>query len=316
CSFFFAFLINQTVVTEFILQGFPGSAELQKYLFVPILFIYFLTILGNILIIVIVVHDPHLHNPMYFFLGNFSSLEIFYVTTLSPKMLAHFLTKKKSICFYCCISQAFFHFFLGATEFCLLASMSFDRYIAICKPLHYSVIMNYRFCLQLALGSWLGGLLTVIVQMVLLCQLPFCGPNMINHFYCDVTPLLGLVCANTYLLEQMVLVGSVLLLFSTFLLTAVSYSFIIFTVTRISSSSGRQKAFSTCVAHLAVVSIQYGTVMFMYVKPTGHTSLNMNKVVSLLNTLITPLLNPFIYTLRNKEVKDSLKRGLTWKKVF
>ncbi|XP_070810494.1 olfactory receptor 6X1-like [Pituophis catenifer annectens] len=309
--------INQTVVTEFILKGFPASAELQKYLFVPILFIYLLTVIGNILIVVIVVYDPHLHNPMYFFLGNFSSLEVLYVTTLSPKMLAHFLTEKKSICFHCCISQAFFHFFLGATEFCLLASMSFDRYIAICKPLHYSVIMNYRLCLQLALGSWLGGLLTVILQTVLLCQLPFCGLNTINHFYCDVTPLLGLACANTYLLGQMVLVGSVLLLFSTFLLTAISYSFIIFTIMRISSSSGRQKAFSTCVAHLTVVSIQYGTVMFMYVKPNSNSSLEINKAVSVLNTIVTPLLNPFIYTLRNKDVKEALKKmACTKEKMF
>ncbi|XP_034261918.2 olfactory receptor 6X1-like [Pantherophis guttatus] len=309
--------INQTVITEFILKGFPASAELQKYLFVPILFIYLLTVIGNILIVVIVVYDPHLHNPMYFFLGNFSSLEVLYVTTLSPKMLAHFLTEKKSICFHCCISQAFFHFFLGATEFCLLASMSFDRYIAICKPLHYSVIMNYRLCLQLALGSWLGGLLTVILQTVLLCQLPFCGPNTINHFYCDVTPLLGLACANTYLLGQMVLVGSVLLLFSTFLLTAISYSFIIFTIMRISSSSGRQKAFSTCVAHLTVVSIQYGTVMFMYVKPNSNSSLEINKAVSVLNTIVTPLLNPFIYTLRNKDVKKALKKmACTKEKMF
>ncbi|XP_063158896.1 olfactory receptor 6X1-like [Candoia aspera] len=300
--------VNQTVVTEFILQGFPGSAELQKYLFVPILFIYLLTIIGNILIIVIVVHDPHLHNPMYFFLGNFSSLEIFYVTTLSPKMLAHFLAEKKSICFYCCISQAFFHFFLGATEFCLLASMSFDRYIAICNPLHYRVIMNCRLCLQLALGSWLGGFFTVIIQTVLLCQLPFCGPNLINHFYCDVTPLLSLVCADTYLLEQMVLLGSALLLFSSFLLTAVSYTFIISTIMRISSSSGRHKAFSACAAHLTVVSIQYGTVMFMYVKPKAKSSLEINKVVSVLNTILTPLLNPFIYTLRNKDVKEALKK--------
>ncbi|KAM3820952.1 olfactory receptor 6X1-like [Vipera latastei] len=309
--------INQTVVTEFILQGFPGSAELQKYLFVQILFIYLLTIIGNILIIFIVVHDPHLHNPMYFFLGNFSSLEIFYVTTLSPKMLAHFLAEEKSICFYCCISQAFFHFFLGATEFCLLASMSFDRYIAICKPLYYNSIMNFRLCLQLALGSWLGGLLTVIVQTFLLCLLPFCGPNVINHFYCDVTPLLSLVCANTYVLEQMVLLGSVLLLFSTFLFTAISYSLIIFTIMRISSSSGRQKAFSTCVAHLTVVSIQYGTVMFMYVKPNANSSLEINKVVSVLNTIVTPLLNPFIYTLRNKDVKEALKKTIHTKdKMF
>ncbi|XP_033024014.1 olfactory receptor 6X1-like [Lacerta agilis] len=305
---------NKTVLTEFILQGFPGSAELQKYLFVPVLLMYILTVTGNILIVFIIIHDHHLHNPMYFFLGNFSFLEIFYVTTLSPKMLANFLAERRAICFYCCITQAFFHFLLGATEFCLLASMSFDRYIAICNPLHYSIIMNSKLCLQLALGSWLGGFFTVIVQTILICQLPFCGPNLINHFYCDVTPLLSLACSDTHLLEQIVLVGSALLLFSSFLLTAISYIFIISTILRIPSSSGRQKAFSTCAAHLTVVSIQYGTVMFMYVKPKANSSLEVNKVVSVLNTVITPLLNPFIYTLRNKDVKEALRKVANIKK--
>lgn len=302
---------NQTTITEFILQGFPGSAELQKYLFVPVLFMYILTVAGNILIVFIIVWDRHLHNPMYFFLGNFSFLEIFYVTTLSPKMLANFLAERRAICFYCCITQTFFHFFLGATEFFLLAAMSFDRYTAICNPLHYGTIMNRRLCLQMATGSWLGGFFTVIVQLILLCRLPFCGPNLINHFYCDVTPLLSLACADTHLLEQIVLAGSALLLFSSFSFTAVSYIFIISTIVCIPSSSGRQKAFSTCAAHLTVVSIQYGTVMFMYTKPKANSSLEVNKVVSVLNTVITPLLNPFIYTLRNKDVKEALRKAMS-----
>ncbi|XP_066486557.1 olfactory receptor 6X1-like [Tiliqua scincoides] len=308
--------INQTTITEFILQGFPGSGELQKYIFVPVLLMYILTVAGNILIVFIIIWDSHLHNPMYFFLGNFSFLEIFYVTTLSPKMLANFLAERRVICFYCCIAQAFFHFLLGATEFFLLAAMSFDRYTAICNPLHYGFIMNRRLCLQMATGSWLGGFFTVIVQTILICQLPFCGPNLINHFYCDVTPMLTLVCADTHLLEQIVLVGSALLLFSSFSFTAVSYIFIISTILRIPSSSGRQKAFSTCAAHLTVVSIQYGTVMFMYVKPKANSSLEVNKVVSVLNTVITPLLNPFIYTLRNKDVKEALRRITSIKKLF
>ncbi|XP_053117174.1 olfactory receptor 6X1-like [Hemicordylus capensis] len=307
---------NQTTIHEFILQGFPGSPELQKYLFVPVLFMYVLTILGNVLIVFIIIYDHRLHNPMYFFLGNFSFLEIFYVTTLSPKMLANFLAEKRAICFSCCITQAFSHFLLGATEFFLLAAMSFDRYMAICNPLHYSIIMNHQLCLQMALGSWLGGFFTVIVQTVLLCQLPFCGPNLINHFYCDVTPLLSLACADTRLLELIILVGSALLLFSSFLFTAISYIFIISTILRIPSSSGRQKAFSTCAAHLTVVSIQYGTVMFMYVKPKANSSLEVNKVVSVLNTVITPLLNPFIYTLRNKDVKEAMRKATDIKKYI
>ncbi|XP_054850444.1 olfactory receptor 6X1-like [Eublepharis macularius] len=301
---------NQTVLTEFLLQGFPGSPELQKYLFAPVLFMYILTIVGNMLIIFIIIRDHRLHNPMYFFLGNFSFLEIWYVTTLSPKILANFLVKRRAICFGCCITQAFFHFLLGATEFFLLAAMSLDRYTAICNPLHYNVIMSRRLCFQLAVGSWLGGFFTVIVQTIMLCQLPFCGPNLINHFYCDVTPLLSLACADTRLLEQIVLVGSALLLFTSFSFTAISYLFIISTILQIPSSSGRQKAFSTCAAHLTVVSIQYGTVMFMYVKPKANSSLEVNKVVAVLNTVITPLLNPFIYTLRNKDVKEALKKAV------
>ncbi|XP_015277237.1 PREDICTED: olfactory receptor 6X1-like [Gekko japonicus] len=307
---------NQSIITEFILQGFPGSPQSQKYLFAPVLFMYLLTVVGNMLIIFIIVHDHRLHSPMYFFLGNFSFLEIWYVTTLSPKILANFLAKRRAICFSCCIAQAFSHFLLGATEFFLLAAMSLDRYTAICKPLHYGIIMSHRLCFKLAMGSWLGGFFTVIVQTIMLCQLPFCGPNLINHFYCDVTPLLSLACADTRLLEQIVLVGSALLLFSSFSFTAISYFFIISTILHIPSSSGRQKAFSTCAAHLTVVSIQYGTVMFMYVKPKANSSLEVNKVVAVLNTIITPLLNPFIYTLRNKDVKEALKRATNIKKYF
>ncbi|XP_006039203.1 olfactory receptor 6X1-like [Alligator sinensis] len=307
-------VVNQTLVTEFILRGFPGSPVLQTSLFTVVFFMYVLTITGNILIIVIILRDGRLHTPMYFFLGNLSFLEIWYITTLAPKMLANFLVQKRSICLRCCLTQAFFHFFLGATEFFLLAAMSFDRYLAICDPLHYTAIMSSGLCCRLALGSWLGGFLTVFVQTILVCQLPFCGPNLINHFYCDVGPLLTLACADTRLIERIVFVVATLVLLSSFTFTLISYVFIISTILRIPSTQGRQRAFSTCTSHLTVVSILYGTVIFMYVRPKVNSSLELNKVVSVLNTVITPLLNPFIYTLRNKDVKQALKKELCAKK--
>ncbi|XP_034643061.1 olfactory receptor 6X1-like [Trachemys scripta elegans] len=307
---------NQTLVTQFILRGFPMSLELQTSLFMVVLLMYILTIISNVLIIVIVIRDPRLHTPMYFFLGNLSFLEIWYITTLVPKILANFLAQKRSISLRYCLTQAFFHFFLGATEFFLLAAMSFDRYLAVCDPLHYGADMSNGLCLQLALGSWLGGFLSVFLQTILVCQLPFRGPNLINHFYCDVAPLLKLACADTRFIEQVVFAVAALVLLSSFSFTTISYVFIISAVLQIPSNSGRQRAFSTCASHLTVVSILHGTIIFMYVRPKVNSSLELNKVVSVLNTVITPLLNPFIYTLRNKEVKEALKKAVCTKKCL
>ncbi|NXI74310.1 OR6X1 protein, partial [Anseranas semipalmata] len=300
---------NQTFVTEFILLGFPSLQRVHVLLFVGVLVIYLLTITGNVIIIATVVNDNTLHKPMYFFLGNLSFLGIIYVSATIPKLLASLLDVKKSISTAACKAQAFSHFFLGATEFFLLTAMSFDRYIAICNPLHYTTIMSRKLCAHLSFGSWMGGFLAVFVQTVLVFRLPFCGPNIINHFYCDIGPLLKLACTETHYIEWIVFIIATVVLFSTSFLTITSYFIIIFTILRIPSASGRQKAFSTCVAHLTVVIMLYGAVIFTYIRPRGHESLNMNKVVSLLNTLVTPLLNPFIYTLRNKEVKTALKKS-------
>ncbi|XP_067167398.1 olfactory receptor 6X1-like [Apteryx mantelli] len=299
---------NQTSVTEFILLGFPSIQRVHVLLFVGVLVIYILTVTGNIIIIAIVLTDSTLHKPMYFFLGNLSSLGILYVSSTIPKLLANLLDAKKSISIAGCKAQAFSHFFLGTTEFFLLTAMSFDRYLAICSPLHYTTIMSGRLCAQLSFASWAAGFLSIFVQSFLVFPLPFCGPNVIDHYYCDVKPLLQLACAETHHIERIIFIISAIVLFGTSILTTVSYCFIIVTILRIPSASGRQKAFSTCTAHLSVLLLLYGAVICIYARPSGHASLGTNKVASLLNTLVTPLLNPFIYTLRNKEMRDALRR--------
>uniref|UniRef100_A0A8D0H0E0 Olfactory receptor n=1 Tax=Sphenodon punctatus TaxID=8508 RepID=A0A8D0H0E0_SPHPU len=301
---------NQTLVSEFILLGFPSLRRWHLMLFVLVLFIYLLTVAGNGLIIVIVRVDQQLQTPMYFFLSNLSFLEIGYTTTVVPKMLETFLTSQTTICVSCCLVQSFFHFFLWITEFLILSVMSFDRYIAICKPLRYTTIMTNKLCIILALGAWMLGFVVIFSQVVMLLWLPFCAGNVINHFYCDVGPILKLACADTDLIEFLGFLGTITIIPSTLLFTVVSYIYIILTILHIPSSSGRQKAFSTCASHLTVVSILYGAVLFMYLKPTAHTSFNPNKVVSVLNTVLTPLLSPFIYTIRNKEVKTAFRKAV------
>ncbi|XP_034992819.1 olfactory receptor 6X1-like [Zootoca vivipara] len=302
---------NDTSVHEFVLLGFPTLRRWHLSLFVLILAIYILTLAGNGLIIIIVRVSQQLQTPMYFFLSNLSFLEIWYTTTVIPKMLETFLIARTTICLRCCVVQSFFHFFLGITEFLILSIMSFDRYIAICKPLHYTTIMTKNLCVLLTLGSWSLGFVVIFTQAALLLKVPFCAGNTIDHYYCDIGPLLKLACADTSLIEFLGLLGTVSIIPSSFLFTVVSYIYIISTILRIPSSKGQRKAFSTCASHLTVVTIFYGAVLFMYLKPTAHSSVRSNKVVSVLNTVITPLLNPFIYTIRNKEVKSALWKAIT-----
>ncbi|XP_053900868.1 olfactory receptor 5B21-like [Malaclemys terrapin pileata] len=297
---------NQTAVMEFILLGFGDLPELQILLFLVFLVIYIATMAGNFLIIVLVVTDQHLHIPMYFFLGNLSCLETCYSSTILPRVLASLLTGDKSISVPSCITQ--FHFFgsLVTTECYLLAAMSYDRYLAICKPLHYGTSMNGRLCIQLAAGSWISGFLICTIVSCVMSQLIFCGPNEIDHFFCDFIPLIQLSCSDTSQITPVIYIFSFLDAVSPFLLTLTSYICIIATILQISSTTGRQKAFSTCSSHLIVVALFYGTIMIVYMVPKSGTLRALNKVFSLFYTVLTPLANPLIYSLRNREVKEAL----------
>ncbi|XP_006895690.1 PREDICTED: olfactory receptor 6M1-like [Elephantulus edwardii] len=303
-------LQNQTTVTEFTLTAFPALQKLQISLFVVLLFIYMLTLTGNIVIISLIWADSHFQTPMYFFLGNLSFLDIMYTTSVTPKLLACLLEEKKTISFAGCITQTYFFFFLGTVEFILLAVMSFDRYVAICNPLRYTIIMNSRVCLLLVLGCWVGAFLSVLCPTIIVSRLPFCYKE-IRHFFCDIAPLLQVACIDTHFIEKINFLLSSFILLTSLVLTTVSYIYIITTILRIPSAQGRQKAFSTCASHITVVSIAYGSNIFMYVRPSQSHSLDFDKVTAVLTTMVTPLLNPFIYSLRNEKVKEVLRETIS-----
>ncbi|KAM7150850.1 LOW QUALITY PROTEIN: olfactory receptor 5AR1-like [Macrochelys suwanniensis] len=263
---------------------------------------------GSILIIVLVVADQHLHTPMYFFLGNLSCLETCYTSTILPRMLASLQTGDRTISINSCFVQYYFFGGLLAAECYLLAAMSYDRYLAIYKPLHYGTLMNGRFCLQLAVGSWMSSFVIVGMFTYLISQLTFCGHNEVDHFFCEFTALLKLSCSDTYLVELMAFIVTSIDTFPPFLLTLASYVFIVATILRIPTTTGKQKAFSICSSHLIVVTSFYGSLMNVYVLPKTWSALN--KVFSLFYTVLNPLVNPLIYSLRNKEVKETLRKNL------
>ncbi|XP_067388315.1 olfactory receptor 6C4-like [Emydura macquarii macquarii] len=301
---------NQTAAMEFILLAFGDLPDLQILLFLVFLVIYITTMGTNTLIVVLVVTDRHLHTPMYFLLGNLSCLETCYASTILPRMLASLLTGDRAISLSGCLTQLYFCAFLAATECYLLAVMSYDRYLAICKPLHYSTLMSTRFCLQLAAGSWLNSCLAATIFVLFLSQLIFCGPNEINHFYCDPIPLMELACSDTHLVILMDFILVCVFTLPPFLLTLTSYVCIITTILRIPSTTSRRRAFSTCSSHLIVVTVFYGTIMIVYLLLKQESLQKLNKVFSLCYTVLTPLLNPLIYSLRNREVKAASSKAV------
>ncbi|XP_074123469.1 olfactory receptor 6C2-like [Sminthopsis crassicaudata] len=303
---------NHTQITLFILWGLTDDPYLQVLLFIFLFLTYMLSVIGNLTIITLTLVHPHLKTPMYFFLRNFSFLELSFTTVCIPRFLYNMSTGDYTVTYNECATQLFFGILLGASEFFLLAAMSYDRYVAICKPLHYTTIMNNRVCNQLLAGCWFSGLMIILPPLSLGLQLEFCDSNIINHFVCDASPLLEITCSDTEFIERMVLAFAVLTLIITLILVILSYGYIINTILRFPSAQQRKKAFSTCSSHMIVVSMTYGTCIFIYMKPSAKEGVALNKVVSVLATSVAPVMNPFIYTLRNKQViqafRDSFKR--------
>ncbi|XP_012385179.2 olfactory receptor 5A2-like [Dasypus novemcinctus] len=307
---------NQTTVREFIFLGFSSVPHPQLTLFLMFLTVYLLSLTGNALIIYIVLMDSTLQTPMYIFLGNLAFLEIWYTTVTVPKLLTTCLSQVVTISVSGCITQYYFFFSMGATECILLAVMAYDRYLAICSPLRYSVLMSVDICLRFSAGSWIGGFIAPVLPTVLITHLNFCGPQKINHFFCDSDPIYKLSCSDTFLAEALGYTCSSVVILSSFLLTISSYGQIVVTIVRMSSQAAWKKTFSTCASHLTVVTIYYGTIIFAYVRPPATYNFNMWKVVSVFYCVVTPLVNPLIYTLRNKDVKEAFSNVLARRRLL
>nr|XP_048276619.1 olfactory receptor 13F1 [Myodes glareolus] len=301
---------NWTSVTVFFFLGFSRYPKVEVIIFVLCLLMYLTTLLGNTILISITILDSHLHTPMYFFLSNLSFLDIWYTSSALIPMLANFILRKNTISFSGCASQMYFSLAMGSTECVLLSMMAYDRYVAICNPLRYPIIMNRRVCVQIASSSWLTGCLTALVETGPVLQLSLCGNSIINHFTCEILALLKMACVDTSVVQLIMLVISILLLPLPMLLICISYAFILSNILKISSVDGRSKAFSTCAAHLTVVVLFYGTALSMYLKPSAVNSQEIDKFLALIYAGLTPMLNPIIYSLRNKEVKMAVKKLL------
>ncbi|KAM8973304.1 olfactory receptor 2G3-like [Pelodytes ibericus] len=306
---------NQTTMIEFILLGLTSQSNMQIVLFVVFLTCYMISLIVNIIIIWISWVNPRLHTPMYFFLSNLAFLDIWYTSSIVPNMLANFLSLRKNISFVGCMSQMCIHLSLGGTECYILLVMAYDRYIAICKPLQYTNIMHPVLCIKFAAGSWMGGLVNSMIHTGFALRLPFCGPNVINHFFCEVPSVLELACTDVSLNKTIIFVCAILVVMMPFLLIIVTYVYIITNILKITTSLGRKKAFSTCASHIIVVSLFYGTIIFMYMRPGQTHVLNEDKMATLFYSVITPMLNPLIYTLKNKDVKGALMETIRKKIV-
>ncbi|XP_015263384.1 PREDICTED: olfactory receptor 10A7-like [Gekko japonicus] len=308
--------MNRTQLTYFVFLGLSKRIELQVLIFCVFLLVYIFTLIGNCLIVVVTRVDASLQTPMYFFLGVLSILDISYSSVTIPKMLLNALSKNKNISYTGCATQMYFLLFLGSTECVLLAVMAYDRYIAICNPLRYMVIMNKRVCLSLSLFSVMSGNVVSLVQTMWVFTLPFCGSNKINYFFCDIPPLIELSCVDTSMYERQLMTATILVIFTPFILIFVSYVLIISSILKMASIDGRWKSFSTCSSHLLVVILYYGTSSLIYIKPKYIFSEDTRKVVALIYTTITPLLNPAIYSIRNKDVLRALRKYRGSKKTF
>uniref|UniRef100_A0A8C8ZE08 Olfactory receptor n=1 Tax=Prolemur simus TaxID=1328070 RepID=A0A8C8ZE08_PROSS len=300
-----------TKVTEFILMGITDNPRLQAPLFGIFLIIYLVTVMGNLGIVILTHLDSKLHTPMYFFLRHLSIIDLGYSTVIGPKMMVNFIVHKNTISYNWCATQlAFFEIFI-ITELFILSAMAYDRYIAICKPLLYVVIMAEKVRWVLVLTSYLYSMFVSLFLTIKLFTLSFCGSNIIHYFYCDCLPLISMLCSDTHELELIILIFSGCNLLSSLLIVLISYMFILVAILKMNSVEGRYKAFSTCSSHLTVVVVFYGTLLFIYLQPKSSHTFDIDKMASVFYTLVIPMLNPLIYSLRNREVKDALKRALT-----
>uniref|UniRef100_A0A5F8G736 Olfactory receptor n=1 Tax=Monodelphis domestica TaxID=13616 RepID=A0A5F8G736_MONDO len=299
---------NETSVTIFTLQGISDQPEMQVIIFFPFLGIYMMTLIWNLGLIILIRTDSHLHSPMYFFLSFLSFIDICYSSSISPRMLSDFFLVEKTISFLACATESFFMAWMGLTECCLLAIMAYDRYVAIYNPLRYTTIMHLPICGKLVAGAYVAGCLGSLVQTIAGFHLHFCGPNIINHFFCDIPQIIALSCSNTFINQIMVFVVALFFGLFSFLFIIMTYVYITVTILKMPSAKGRAKAFNTCASHLIAVTLFFGTALSVYLHPSSANSKPLDKVLSVFYAIIIPVLNPLIYSLRNKEIKDALKR--------
>ncbi|XP_011385743.1 olfactory receptor 1L4-like [Pteropus vampyrus] len=298
---------NQSQITEFLLLGLTSDPKEQIRIFVSFLAMYLVNVAGNSVIIAAIRRDFRLHTPMYFFLSNLSLVDICFTTVIVPRMLANMVTQRKTILFAHCLTQMYFFVAFGITDSFLLAAMAIDRYVAICKPLHYTTTMNPWRCLLLVIASWVVSHLHSLMHTILMARLSFCGPNVIHHFFCDVQPLLTLSCSDTSVNELLGFTEVSFVIMSPFIFIIVSYVYIARAILRVPSGKGRYKVFSTCGSHLTVVTLFYGTIISVYIRPSSTYSVTKDRVVTVIYTVVTPMLNPFIYSLRNNNMKQALR---------
>ncbi|XP_052045356.1 olfactory receptor 5AN1-like [Apodemus sylvaticus] len=299
---------NITEITQFILLGFSDFPQITALLFVMFLILYITTLTWNLSLVVLIRMDSYLHTPMYFFLSHLSFIDICYITSTVPKMLSNLFQEKKTISFVGCIVQYFMISTMGMSESCLMTAMAYDRYAAICSPLLYSSIMSPSLCAQMVIGSYTAGLIGSLSQVYVLLQLYFCGPNVIRHFFCDLPQLLKLSCTDTFFAQIVILILTILYCLTNALVIVISYGYIVVSIMKITSAKGRSKAFNTCASHLTAVSLFYISSAFVYLSSSSGGSSSFDRFLSVFYTVLIPMLNPLVYSLRNKEIKDALKR--------
>ncbi|XP_004437465.1 PREDICTED: olfactory receptor 5AN1-like [Ceratotherium simum simum] len=300
--------VNITDITHFILLGFSDFPRITAVLFAVFLLIYIMTLIWNLCLIILIRMDSHLHTPMYFFLSNLSFIDICYVTTSVPRMLSNFFQVQQTITFVGCVFQNFIFSTMGLSESCLMTAMAYDRYAAICNLLLYSSIMSPTLCVQMVLGSYMAGLSASISQLCAILQLHFCGPNVINHFFCDMPQLLVLSCTETFFVQLMTAILTMIFGIINVSIIMISYGYIVISIMKITSAKGRSKAFNTCASHLTAVTLFYSSSIFVYLSSSSGGSSSFDRFASVFYTVVIPMLNPLIYSLRNKEIKDALKR--------